>query len=276
MIKQEWLQSPAWACTLAVVLFLGVQLRRAGARLPSLLHDQTGYLLFLAFGNFVVAVFVAMMMEPVWLQYAMFAAPFMTLTLFALLQIAERHQVRWLAPVLAAAMVCPAVYCAARTISRGGAVIHPRQWVTIARERQARELGLVVRQYPGEGKLACIPPLWAIDAHLPFYSEFDTGIFIYWIGDQLLPEQAVRYHAPSIKTVDSLLENDPPKAILLGFYPNEYEKPFHDFADRHHYLKVRSPVTGSELYVRRSADRGSAAPVPPATHEYSQQCDSMR
>lgn len=250
IVTQEWLQSPAWPCTLAILLFICLRLRNAGVRTSEGFRGKSGYLLLLGLCNFAVAAFVAVMMEPVWLQYTMFAAPFMTLTLIALLRQAEQHHVRALAVVLLAAIVLPAGYCIARTLSRGSAVIHPRQWVTVAREREARELGRIIRQDPGEGKLACIPPLWAIDSRLPFYQEFDTGIFLYWIGDRLSPELQAKYHAPSIKTVESLFEKDPPKAVLIGFYPNGYEMPFRDFAERHHYRKVNSPVTGTELYLR--------------------------
>lgn len=98
-------------------------------------------------------------------------------------------------------------------------------------------------------KLATLSPVYGVEAGLEIYHELATGPFVYRVGDLLSEEQRARFVATSPSALASLLREDPPCGILVGF-EGELEIPFVEYAARHGYVRVDDGTLGGVLYVR--------------------------
>lgn len=98
-------------------------------------------------------------------------------------------------------------------------------------------------------RVATLSPLFAVESNIPIYPELSTGPFLYRIGDCLTPEARNRFVGTSPKSIDALLDEEPPAAILVGF-EGKLDEPLIEYAITNNYAEVDVPGFDGELYVR--------------------------
>ncbi|MDF1513024.1 MAG: hypothetical protein P1S60_04370 [Anaerolineae bacterium] len=100
-----------------------------------------------------------------------------------------------------------------------------------------------------DSRIATLAPLYVTESNLKIYPEFSTGSFLYRIGNYLSQAQRERYISTSITSVSQLLSEEPPAALLIGFY-QDMEKPFGEYIEAHTYLKTDVEGVNGELYIK--------------------------
>ncbi len=198
------------------------------------------------------AVLVAYM-TPLWPQYFAFPVPFAILTFAALhgqLRGGDRRanlRLSWILVGLCFLENGP------NLIRRLPALTRPAQFVPMGFHRTALAVQRLVRQSSDTGPVATLTPIYPLEAGLPIYHELSTGIFLYWIGDRLTEMERRRYVATAPSVIDRMLEERPPRAILVGRYRQE-EVPLILYARRHGYQRfdkrVDADLANMVLYVR--------------------------
>ncbi len=186
---------------------------------------------------------VSLYMRPPWSQYFLQIVPYLLL-LIPLLEARLPHDHRrdfahgFLACGLLASLII-SVFFIKNTLrtelstlasSAGRSETSRTLWHT----RLARELAQRVAAEGVSGPVASLDPLLPLQARLPHYPEFAGGLFAFYMGDTLTPEQRQRYHITSRSTVNQLLTRTPPAAVVVGTYWDE-EKPLADYAIAHGY-----------------------------------------
>ncbi|MBX6311601.1 MAG: hypothetical protein IRY99_01560 [Isosphaeraceae bacterium] len=195
-------------------------------------------------------------MNPLWPQYFAMPVPFAILLLASLcgpLPAARRAQFRRLAIVLG---VVTFAYGGVLSLRYVPWLFDYERWTPTKIRRAAQ----AVRRHlpPGDegGRIATLRPLYALEAGLPFYDQFAADSFLYIIGDMLTPEERVRFVTTSPQTVEQFLRDDPPRAIVVGFYKNGSEDPLIRFAEENHYRRLDrtndAALDVAVLYVRPS------------------------
>lgn len=114
-----------------------------------------------------------------------------------------------------------------------------RGWTPLAIEHSAASIRDQMQLSNVSGKVATMQPLYATEANFPVYSEFATGPFLYGVGDMLSETVCKRLVATSPETLFDLLDDDPPAAILTGFYRGGYDdRELERYARTHQYRPV--------------------------------------
>lgn len=98
------------------------------------------------------------------------------------------------------------------------------------------------------GRVLTLAPAWAVEAGLPIYPEFATGVFAWRSADLLDPTQRQRYQLVGPTDLEAYLAKQPPAAILTGVEEPELEKPIVDYAKAHGFER-RSLKKGRELWL---------------------------
>jgi hypothetical protein len=127
----------------------------------------------------------------------------------------------------------------------------PDQWTSTLVRRDALRIRNQIRLEDRNLPVATLRPVYPIEAGLGIYPELAGGLFVYRVADWLTPEQREHYHTTSPHVVERLLNERPPGAILVGFYPDYPglpETPLIEYAESHEYRKVR--IDNLDLYLR--------------------------
>jgi hypothetical protein len=95
----------------------------------------------------------------------------------------------------------------------GATVLKPSEWTGVQTHRGGRELARAVQ---GQEPLpvATTHPIYVLEAGLPLYRELGAAEFAWRSGSLLSPEQRERYSVASGETLDTLLREQPPGAVL--------------------------------------------------------------
>ncbi|OGX57906.1 MAG: hypothetical protein A2447_01875 [Omnitrophica WOR_2 bacterium RIFOXYC2_FULL_38_12] len=119
--------------------------------------------------------------------------------------------------------------------------------------------GMIVHQTANEIKknipnmksidcIATLSPLYAIESQTNIYNEFSTGPFLYRVGHFIDKKLLARYKGTSKIHLNTFLDAQEPKAILVG-HDKLVEQPFIDYANSRGYLKVDKDFDGLTLYI---------------------------
>jgi hypothetical protein len=182
---------------------------------------------------------VAFVPTPAFPQY--YVAPIPLLIVLAALlfgRLEQRHR-EATAPFIYAAAVMLLLGGAPRLLANLPDLLAPGRW-TVFRVHAAGQDIAAEMQSGGEGRLATLAPIYALEAGRPVYPQLVTGPLVYRVGD-LIPQPDRRYYRLiSPTTIGQLLEAEPPAGILVG-YEGDLDAPFEAFAVRHGYRRVVLP-----------------------------------
>ncbi|MDZ5696482.1 hypothetical protein [Chelativorans sp. M5D2P16] len=250
-----WLASAiAVSLTVALTLVLtGAQWQlaplRRGWRLPSAP-------LVVVLAAAAISVLMSFIPTPAFPQY--FAPPLVCLPLALALLYAGLHpDVRKLVlPALLAATVVVLAAGTPRLSQYVGTALQPHRWVV----NRVHQGGLAIAERLAEagvqGKVATLVPVYPLEGGLDVYPELATGLFAYRTAAITPPELARFYRMTSPATIGTLLEADPPAALLLGF-DADLEAPMLAYAEANGYRRIedigiKDRYGTGVLYVRRT------------------------
>ncbi len=189
-----------------------------------------------------VALFIAAFLPtPTFEQYFYSAIPFVVLTI----GLAFRE---WRTPVGGTVIMLGLAFISLLQgwplIGRLPILLVPVQWTPL----KAHEAGGWIHERSGDGDIVTLAPIYPLEANLAIYPELATGPFAYRVGELLTAEERTAQHLFTVEDIPSVLDARHPRAIFLGFEPEELEEPFIDYARAHRYTEKKLP-NGKHLWL---------------------------
>ncbi|MBU0468566.1 MAG: glucosyltransferase domain-containing protein [Candidatus Omnitrophica bacterium] len=129
-----------------------------------------------------------------------------------------------------------------------GRTFKTESWKGIVVHQTANDIKRSIPNMKSTDRIATLSPLYAIESQTNIYNEFSTGPFLYRVGHFINNEKLARYKGTSKIHLNAFLDEQKPKAILVG-HDKLVEQPFIDYANSRRYLKVTKDFDGLTLYV---------------------------
>jgi 4-amino-4-deoxy-L-arabinose transferase-like glycosyltransferase len=209
----------AYATTLPYLALLGAAaylwLKAAVSRRP--LRPAGGAVLWLAALLPAVFVVIALIPPTMWRQYMALPVPFLAIGLVVPLYLLGRSQGGF---TLCCTVV---VFCAAvavvgnlAAVERIAALGRPDTWVPLRVHAVAADIAAGRR---AEGPILTLAPLYALEGGCDIYTELSAGPFVYRVGGLLGAGDLETVRAASAETMQRVVQNRPPAAVVLGAEP---------------------------------------------------------
>lgn len=167
---------------------------------------------------------IAYIPPTMWLQYLAIPVPF-TAAAFAYPLAALRRQTSAHDPgrcVVAFAMPVAALVSALlgpTALSRTVLVLVPEKWQPITVHAASRAM---MEQVKEPKRVLTLGPLYALEAGCDIYPELSCGSIVYRIADRMTPEERRITHAVGPETLDEILADRPPAAVIVGVEPGKF------------------------------------------------------
>lgn len=121
-------------------------------------------------------------------------------------------------------------------------LVRPAKWTGNSVGRAGDNIERLMAEQPGRGPLLTLAPIYAAENQLPLYKQLTLGPFIYRAVDYIAPEDRQYFsHVASPRTLEQVLEQTPPKAVLVGL-EEHLDRPLEAWAIRNGYRPVRVPL----------------------------------
>ncbi len=172
----------------------------------------------------VIVFFVIAFIPPTtWVQYFAAPVPFLIIAfaypLLYLKKLAnDKHFTIGTVLVAACALVTVASYpIVLRRIPR---LLRPQSWTPIKVHRISEDIAGKTKSLK---PILTLSPLFALEGGCDIYTELSAGPFVYRVADLLSPADRQIANAVGPETLQQLLENCPPSALIVGFEPRFLE-----------------------------------------------------
>ncbi|MBN1540560.1 hypothetical protein JW992_00310 [candidate division KSB1 bacterium] len=132
-----------------------------------------------------------------------------------------------------------------------------RPWQPLAFHKTAGKIAEQIGPLAPDDRIATMSPHYILEAGLPIYPEFATGLFIYRLGDLLTAEERKNYVTTSPQTAENFFDQDPPKAFLVG-ESSVHEAALVRYAIEKNYRCVGVGEKGLTLYIRPEGNLSTA------------------
>jgi hypothetical protein len=156
--------------------------------------------------------------------------------------------------VLVFILITSTIYGGAQLFRYTGKLLDTYSWTGVSIHRAAERVRKYMGQTGGDGKVATLSPLYALEGGLPIYKELATGPFLYRVGDLIPEDKMALTPGTSPRRLHALFEKDPPWAIFVGF-EDYLDLPFIEYAEKNNYIKVEEDFNKGTLYVRRDRNQ---------------------
>jgi hypothetical protein len=98
-------------------------------------------------------------------------------------------------------------------------LFEPESWVPI----QLHKISEDIAERTREPKLALtLAPLFALEGGCNIYTELSAGSIIYRVADSMSPDDRAITHTVGPKTLQTLLGDLPPSAVIVGVEPKYF------------------------------------------------------
>ncbi len=246
------LTTPGYLMLIVIAIFLFMfilALRRSltiTKRAPLLLATLLSLTFFL----------IAFIPPTMWRQYLAAPVPFLLITfalpLLHLRQLAQRTN----NSVSAFKLVCllvglgvfVSIYFNPIMLYRLPLTLMPENWKPVELHRIATEVAEEIEQ---PKLVLTLGPLFALEGSCEIYTELSCGSIIYRIADSMSPQQRKITHTVGPETIQRLLKDRPPSAVIVGVEPQYFsflEAPLLQVVDS--TWKRKFYKNGLVLYVR--------------------------
>ncbi|MHC4148263.1 MAG: hypothetical protein ACYSR5_02145 [Planctomycetota bacterium] len=206
---------------IAIFLYLMLVLKRRKLAASNVINLLLGLVLPLIFC--VIAVIVPVM----WTQYLAMPVPFFVISFAYPLLYLQRlgdgtgkgfKAIRGLIVgcALASMLLYPVV------LYKIPELLAPQGWVPNRVHRISKD---IAEKTEGSKLILTLGPLYALEGSCDIYTELSAGVFVYRIADFLSPSDYRIAHAVGAKTLEQLIEESPPAAVVLGVEPKPLEIP---------------------------------------------------
>ncbi len=258
LAQKIWLMDAGGLMALAL-LFLGLLRLSAGRRQAT--ASAGTHALTLVLGLAALATLISFVPTPAFPQYYVPPLPFVVVAIALLYgQLAEDQRAAAVPGLIAIALFL-VLTGGPRLLGELPKLRHPSNWTGIAFHQQAEKLA---RATAGDdAPIATLAPLYPLEARKPIYPELAAGFVLYRVGDYLGRSEGRNYrYLASPTTIGSILEREPPSAILVGT-EGKLDEPFVAFARNHGYSLSPVPIIDRRngnlaLLVRSAAATGKA------------------
>lgn len=179
--------------------------------------------------SIVVGVLIGITPLPMFVYY--FAAGFPFAVIFACCLIERPLLLNWSVGERSIAAVSIVVIIGSASVvfhERLGTFKSMNSWTPFQVHQVAKNIKSELGPQSSNGKVATLSPLYAVEAKLKIYPQFSTGPFVFRIGDQLTFKEIVSVKGVSPLTLEPLLKNERPSAIIAGEEP-EIERALIDY-----------------------------------------------
>lgn len=141
-------------------------------------------------------------------------------------------------PVMAAVLGLTLVTGAPLLLPSLTGLANPGGWTGLRVARDGAAMAAQVREQAGDGPVATLSPIHALEGHLPVYPQFALGPFIVRAAPWV-PEEDRRHYSHFVTPdgIPALLRAQPPAAILIGM-EGDIDAPLEAFAGAHGYRPV--------------------------------------
>jgi 4-amino-4-deoxy-L-arabinose transferase-like glycosyltransferase len=166
---------------------------------------------------------IALIPPTMWRQYLAMPVPFLIIgfafPLLYLRKLSEKAGADihfMIARALVAVCAFVAVVSYPDVLYRTPIVLVPEGWVPIQVHRVSEDIAAET----GETKLILtLAPLFALEGGCEIYPELSAGSIVYRIADSMTPADRAVTNTVGPKTLEALLEKDPPSAVIVGVEP---------------------------------------------------------
>jgi hypothetical protein len=187
---------------------------------------------------FLVAVPTAVRPTPIWIQYFGLPISFLFPLLVYLLGF-QRGGWRVLSRgILGVALVTTLIANGPDMLQALKAIQEPARWQPVRVRETALDIRAdLARRNLGDGLVATLSPLYAVEANLEIYPELATGPFLYRVARLLSAGQRQHYVGIDPTHVGDLMAQDPPAAVFVG-YEGGLDDPLRAYARQAGYRQV--------------------------------------
>jgi hypothetical protein len=197
-----------------------------------------------------ISLVTAFQMTPLLPSYFAMAIPFAIILIccgYASLSNAKRPAVRVL---LICFIIIISIFGGVRLFSQIHNILNIDRWTGISVHHTAEQIKRFTGVIKKGDRVATLDPVYVVEANLPIYKELVTGSFLYRVGDLISEKKRAQYIGTSQKSLHSLFDIDPPKAIYVRF-DGDLELPFIEYAETHDFTKIDNGLKRGILYVRK-------------------------
>ncbi len=234
----EVLRTPAYLMLIlmAVYLYLMAACNRCKLEAAAVRNMVLSILLALTF--FLIAFFPPTLLK----QYLAMPVPFLTIALaYPLMCFCKgsadspslRVQFR-LNCILVALCVLVAVASYPVVLERIPRLFETDKWVPNRLHRISRDIS---EKTKGRGPILTLAPLYALEGGCDIYVELAAGPFVYRVADSMSPDERRITNAVGPETLEQLLEDNPPSAVIISVEPGFLEKPLFQTAVKRDWEK---------------------------------------
>ncbi len=172
---------------------------------------------------------IALVPPSMWIQYLAMPVPFILTSLaFPFLYLhnkaSETSYRKYYRAVVVFTVICVLVSVISYPIVlyRAPAVLVPEAWTPLEVHKISKD---IAGEINGSGKVLTLAPLYAIEGGCDIYTELSCGPFFYRVADYLSNEERRVAHVVGPKSVNELISQNPPSAIITGVDMEVLEKP---------------------------------------------------
>jgi hypothetical protein len=177
---------------------------------------------------------------PSWYQYFFAPMPFiLMLALYGLASFSnERHSRSASVLLVILALISVAD---SGLITKAGylrSAVNGESWSPLQLHREATEIAILAKEAAKPGKVLTLAPLYAVEARLSIYASFVTSPFAWRVSTLLSTEARAERSIVGPAEIKSLIEKDPPIAILTGTEKEDIEMPLIEAAKKLGYVPI--------------------------------------
>lgn len=218
----DCLTTPAYLALLVTAGYLGIALIKRRSSLNGIVRRN----LLVAAGSALLLYVVAFVPPTMWHQYWAVPVPFVLITcaypLAMLRQAAEKSgQKRPFQTACGLMLACAAVAVISTPtlLRRSPAVLVPERWGPVALHRTAVDIASKTKK---PKLILTLGPLYALEGGCKIYRELACGSIVYRTADALSPEDRKLTPAVGPETLNALLSQSPPSAVIVGVEPSYF------------------------------------------------------
>lgn len=194
---------------------------------------------------------VAFIGSPVWEHYFALPLPFVILIIPSFFNILSANQRETVQLLFICLMIVVMLYGGPQLYGSVNRIATVNSWEPIRFHRDSKELREYIGELRDDEKVLSLYSLYAVEAGLPVYREFSSGVFLYPVGDLLNADQRKRINTPSPGTLIDFLEENPPKVLLLVMLQPQFDKPFYKFVEDNDYREMERHFFGHTIFIKK-------------------------
>jgi 4-amino-4-deoxy-L-arabinose transferase-like glycosyltransferase len=180
---------------------------------------------------------------PAFFQYFYALVPFLLLgTLYGMASLYGQDGSHSWIPALFALVVVFAGAYGIKNYESVGEAFAPEEWLT----SEVRSTGVEIGELAGQGRVLTLSPIFPLAGDARIYPEFATGAFAWRVAPFVPAEDRQARDVVSADELESVLDSDPPAAILTGS-EETLEEPFILYAQENGYQAIDLP-DGMQLW----------------------------